>query len=261
MHPASTDKIKVTFLGTGTSIGVPVIACDCHVCKSDNPKDNRTRSSIIIETKEKTIAIDCGPDFRTQMLREQFIDLDAVVFTHAHRDHIAGLDDVRAFNYVLNKSINLYAHKRVFDSIKTEFPYIFEETRYFGAPQVKLNTIDDSPFLAEGIEFIPIKAMHHELSIHGFRIGDFTYITDASAIEDSEIAKAKGSKVLVLNALRNSRHCSHFSLNEAIEVANKIKADQVYFTHMSHFIGLHDAVNEKTPHNMKLAWDGLKLEI
>ncbi|MEI7596823.1 MAG: MBL fold metallo-hydrolase [Bacteroidota bacterium] len=251
------NKMRITFLGTGTSTGVPVIACDCTVCQSSNPKDNRTRTSIMIQTKGKTIVIDCGPDFRAQMLRENVIDLDAILFTHEHRDHIAGIDDVRSFNYVLNKSIDLYAQDRVFDSIKTEFPYIFNCTRYFGAPQVNLQKITDEPFNLMGIDVIPINAMHDEMPILGYRIGDFTYITDASAISDKELEKVKGSKILVLNALRNSRHCSHFSLGEAIEVVNKIKPERAYFTHMSHFIGLHDVVASKLPENMELAWDGL----
>lgn len=254
--------LKVTFLGTGTSMGVPVIACDCVVCKSENPKDNRTRASILIQYKNKTIAIDCGPDFRTQMLRENIEDLDAILFTHEHRDHIAGIDDVRSFNYVLNKSIELFGHERVLDSIRTEFPYIFSNnTRYFGSPQVNMNTITDEPFEIMGINFTPIKAMHHELPIFGYRIGDFTYITDASEISDTEIEKIKGTKILIVNALRNSRHCSHFSLEEAIEIVNKIKPEQAYFTHMSHFIGLHESVNNKLSPNMQLAWDGLKIEL
>ena len=215
----------------------------------------------MIETEDKVIVIDCGPDFRNQMLRENVINLDAILFTHEHRDHIAGIDDIRSFNYVLNKSIELYAQENVFESIKTEFPYIFKNTRYFGAPQVNLNTINENPFDIMGIHIIPIKLMHHELSILGFRIGDFTYITDASSISDSELKKIIGTKILVINALRNSRHCSHFSLNEAIEIAKKTNANQVFFTHMSHFIGLHDIVNSKLPINMELAWDGLKLSL
>lgn len=252
-----TDRIKVTFLGTGTSIGVPVITCDCPVCISSDPHDKRFRTSIMIETEGHTFVIDCGPDFRIQMLREQVTNLDAVIFTHEHRDHIAGLDDVRAFNYVLNKKIDIYGTPPVMDAIRTEFPYIFSETRYFGAPQLTIHTIDNNPFIISGVQFIPIQVLHENLPVFGFRVGDFTYITDASYIAQDELAKVKGSRIIVLNALRNSKHISHFSVNEAVEILKKLNPEAAYLTHLSHFVGLHEEVNRKLPDFIQLAYDGL----
>ncbi len=254
-------RIKATFLGTATSIGVPVITCSCDVCVSKNEKDKRLRASLLLEVDGNTFVFDCGPDFRIQMLRENVQNLDAVIFTHEHRDHIAGLDDIRAFNYVLNKKIDIYGCQRVMDAIKTEFPYIFSEQRYFGAPQLEVHYIENDIFEINDVQFIPIKIMHDKLPILGYRVGDFTYITDASAISDEELEKVKGSRVLVLNALRNSKHISHFSLEEAVEVIEKIKPDKAYLTHMSHFIGCHDDVNNKLPSYIQLAYDGLVVNL
>ncbi|MCF8365115.1 MAG: MBL fold metallo-hydrolase [Bacteroidales bacterium] len=253
--------MTITFLGTGTSIGVPVITCDCPVCTSSDPRDNRTRSSVMIEVGEEVFVIDCGPDFRMQMLREKVMNLSAILFTHEHRDHIAGLDDVRAFNYVLNKRIDIYGMKRTLDMIQTEFPYIFSIQRYFGAPQINLNEIDTTPFSINGFEFIPIIVQHDKIPILGFRFGDFTYITDASFIDDAELKKIKGSKVLVVNALRNSTHPSHFSVNEAVEIIEMIKPEKAYLTHMSHFIGKHNDLDTKLADYIHPAYDGLKVEI
>jgi phosphoribosyl 1,2-cyclic phosphate phosphodiesterase len=254
-------KIKVTFLGTGTSIGVPVITCDCPVCTSDDPRDVRFRTSAMIEVNNLTFVIDCGPDFRFQMLRQKVQNLDAVIFTHEHRDHIAGLDDIRAFNYVLNKKIDIYGTKKVMDTIVVEFPYIFSSERYFGAPQLAIHLIDDKPFSINEIEFIPIRVLHEKSEVTGFRIGDFTYITDASYISDEEKEKIQGSKVIVLNALRNSRHVSHFSVSEAVEILQYLKPEAAYLTHLSHFVGLHEEVNGRLPENIKLAYDGLQIVI
>ncbi len=259
MQKINSDRIKVTFLGTGPSIGVPVITCDCPVCTSTNPRDKRFRTSIMIEVSGFTFVIDCGPDFRIQMLRENVTNLDAVIFTHEHRDHIAGLDDVRAFNYVLNKKIDIYGTPRVLEAIRVEFPYIFSETRYFGAPQLELHPIDEKPFKVKGIEFIPIQVLHEKLPVTGFRIGDFTYITDASFIADEELEKVMGSRVVVLNALRNSKHVSHFSVGEAVEILKKLRPEAGYLTHLSHFVGLHDEVNSRLPDFIQLAYDGLKV--
>jgi phosphoribosyl 1,2-cyclic phosphate phosphodiesterase len=253
--------IRATFLGTGTSIGVPVITCDCPVCTSDDPHDRRFRTSIMVEVNGCTFVIDCGPDFRIQMLRERVQNLDAVIFTHEHRDHIAGLDDVRAFNYVLNKKIDIYGTKQVLDAIHTEFPYIFSESRYFGAPQLTIHAIDEKPFSIRGVPFIPIKVLHDKLPVFGFRIGDFTYITDASSIADEEMEKIRGSKVIVLNALRKSRHSSHFSVGEAVDILEKLKPDAAYLTHLSHFVGLHEEVNTLLPDFIRLAYDGLVVTI
>jgi phosphoribosyl 1,2-cyclic phosphate phosphodiesterase len=261
MQPATDDRLHVTFLGTGTSIGVPVITCDCPVCTSEDPRDKRFRTSVLLEIKGRTFVIDCGPDFRIQMLREKVMDLDAVIFTHEHRDHIAGLDDVRAFNYVLNKKIDVFATPQVIEAVRTEFPYIFSESRYFGAPQLNVHPIDDTPFSVFDIEFTPIRVLHENLPVTGFRIGDFTYITDASQIEQSEIDKIRGSKVIVLNALRNSRHVSHFSVGEAVAILEDLRPESAYLTHLSHFVGLHDEVNSRLPDFIRLAYDGLKIVI
>lgn len=261
MDKIKGDEIRVTFLGTGTSIGVPVITCDCPVCLSPDPRDQRLRTSIRIETCGFTFVIDCGPDFRLQMLREKVMNLDAVIFTHEHRDHIAGLDDVRAFNYVLNKKIDIFGTEQVMEMIRTEFPYIFSETRYFGAPQLTIHHISDEPFAIQGIEFIPIRAMHDKLPVTGFRIGDFTYITDASFISEEEKKKVAGSRIIVLNALRNSKHVSHFSVPEAVALLEAWRPEAGYLTHLSHFVGLHEEVNRKLPGFVQLAYDGLVLTI
>ncbi len=261
MQEQANNRIKVTFLGTGTSIGVPVITCDCPVCRSDDPRDNRLRTSIMIETAGYTFVVDCGPDFRIQMLREKVMNLDAILITHEHRDHIAGLDDVRAFNYVLNKKIDIYSTGHVLETIRKDFGYIFSENRYFGAPQLNIHCISDQPFSVCGQAFIPIRVLHEKLPVTGFRIGDFTYITDASFISEQELEKVKGSRVVVLNALRNSKHVSHFSLPEAVEILEKLNPDAAFLTHLSHFVGLHEEVNQKLPSFIQLAYDGLVLTI
>lgn len=253
--------MKLTFLGTGTSIGVPVIACNCCVCKSANARDKRFRTSAMVNVDGQNIVIDCGPDFRFQMLKQNVEDINAVLFTHEHRDHIAGLDDIRAFNYILNKTIPIYGTKHVMEAIKTEFPYIFSEGRYFGAPQLAVNEISENRFSIGDTEILPIIIMHDKLPIMGFRIGDLTYITDASYISETEKEKIKGSKVLVINALRNSKHVSHFSLNEALELIKEVEPEQAFLTHISHFLGLHDEVEKKLPPNVHLAYDNLIVDI
>lgn len=257
----STNNIKVTFLGTGTSIGVPVVACNCAVCKSEDVRDKRFRTSAMLTINGRNIVIDCGPDFRIQMLKNNVDDIDAIVFTHGHRDHIAGLDDIRAFNYILNKNIDVYGSAEVLEAIRTEFPYIFTETRFFGAPQLETHCIENKPFVVNDVRFTPIEVMHNKLSVFGFRIGDFTYITDASYIPVEEMVKMKGTKTLVLNALRNSRHISHFSLEEAVEVVGMLKPEMTYLTHISHFLGLHEEVEKKLPPHIRLAHDNLVIEI
>ena len=261
MQTQKKNQIKITFLGTGTSTGVPVITCDCPVCLSPDLHDKRLRTSVMIEVNGYTFVIDCGPDFRIQMLREQVMNLHAILLTHEHRDHIAGLDDIRAFNYVLNKRIDIYGTKRVIDSIQTDYSYIFSETRYFGAPQLNIHLIGEDPFAINGVEFIPIQVCHDKLPVTGFRIGDFSYITDASFIPETELNKIRGSRVIVLNALRNSKHVSHFSVGEAVALLQDLNPEFAYLTHLSHFVGLHEEVNEKLPGFIRLAYDGLVLTI
>ncbi len=254
-------SMKITFLGTGTSTGVPVVACDCKVCKSTDPRDHRLRTSVMIQLGEKCFVIDCGPDFRYQMIREGVEDISAILFTHGHRDHIAGLDDVRAFNYVLNKTVDIYATQKVIDSINKEFPYVMHEKRFFGAPQLCFHVIQNQSFDVNGVDFLPIEVMHHKLEVFGFRVGDFSYVTDASHIPDAERAKMEGSKVMVINALRNSKHISHFSLEEALHQISLVNPERAYITHLSHFIGLHTDVQKKLPPGVFLAHDGLRVGI
>lgn len=253
--------MKITFLGTGTSQGIPVIGCGCAVCQSTDTRNNRLRVSVLIETDDKTIVMDSGPDFRYQMLRAGVKDLDAIIYTHEHKDHVAGLDDIRPYNYLLHKVIDIYATVRVQDALRREFSYIFEDTKYFGLPQIKLHTVDDQPFLIGETSIIPIEVMHHKLPVLGYRFGDFTYITDAKTISDESLEKIKGSKILVINALQKENHISHFTFDEAIDFANKAGAETTYFTHMSHNLGLHADIEKELPSHIKLAYDGLSFSI
>ena len=253
--------MTITFLGTGTSQGVPVIACNCEVCTSADPRDNRLRTSILIEDEGKVIVIDSGPDFRYQMLRAGVQRLDAIVFTHEHKDHIAGLDDIRAFNYRQNGPVDVYADERVQTALKREFYYIFEEFKYPGIPQLNLHTIGLDPFNIGNVHFIPIEVMHYKLPVLGFRINDFAYITDAKTVSEHEKEKIKGSKILVINALQKQNHISHFTLDEAIAFAEEIGAEKTYFTHISHRLGTHQEISDMLPQHIELAYDGLKLDI
>jgi len=254
--------LKVTFLGTGTSQGVPVIACECAVCKSEDKHDKRLRVSVLIEVEGKTIVIDSGPDFRYQMLRAGVKKLDAILYTHEHKDHVAGLDDVRAFNYIQQSEVDIYAHKRVQEALKKEFHYVFSGNNYPGIPRLKLNTIEDGQsFQAAGIDIIPILVMHFQLPVFGFRFGDFTYITDAKTITSEEKSKIKGSDILVINALQKEKHISHFTLEEALELAAEIGANKTYLTHISHRLGTHAEVSKQLPEGVFLAYDGLELDI
>lgn len=253
--------MKITFLGTGTSQGVPVIACDCNVCTSKDPKDNRLRTSVLIEYNGKHIVIDSGPDFRYQMLRAGVKHLDAILLTHEHKDHIAGLDDVRAFNFKQQKDMEVYAQKRVLDSLKREFHYAFSDFKYPGIPLINLHEISNSPFTVAGIQITPIEVMHYKLPILGFRVGDFTYITDAKTVSEKENEKIKGSKILVINALQKEEHISHFNLEEAISFAVEIGAEKTYLTHISHRLGRHEDISKELPKGIELAYDGLVLEL
>lgn len=251
--------LKITFLGTGTSSGVPLIGCDCAVCTSADPKDNRLRSSILVESATTTLVVDTGPDFRYQMLREKVKKLDAVVFTHPHRDHMAGLDDVRAYNFFQKKHIDIYADSLTEEAIRRDFYYAFADTKYPGIPELNLITISDQPFVVGDIPVIPIKVWHMKMPVLGFRFGPFTYITDANRIEEQEKDKIRGSEILVLNALRKQQHISHFTLGEAVDMVQELRVPMAYFTHMSHQIGLHADIEAELPDNIHLAWDGLVL--
>lgn len=259
--PDMKHGIRITFLGTGTSQGVPVIACECEVCKSNDALDQRLRSSILIESATTSVVIDTGPDFRYQMLRESVKKINAVVFTHEHRDHIAGLDDIRAFNFKQGESIPLYCTAAVEKAIRRDFHYAFAETKYPGVPEMHFIPIQDSPFMVGDIPFLPIKVMHYKMPVLGFRIHNFTYITDASFIADEELNKVKGSDIVVLNALRKQSHISHFNLEQALQIMDYLKPQEGYFTHISHLLGLHRQVQQELPSYIKLAFDGLKIEI
>ncbi|WOK04986.1 MBL fold metallo-hydrolase [Imperialibacter roseus] len=253
--------MKLTFLGTGTSQGVPVIACDCEVCQSVDFHDKRLRSSVHIEVDGLSLVIDTGPDFRQQMLRERIKRLDAVIFTHEHKDHTAGLDDIRSFNFLQQMDMPVYASTAVITQLKREFSYIFADHKYPGVPLVDVKLLDGKPFTIGNTTITPINVMHFKLPVFGFRIGDFTYITDANYISDEEKKKIKGSKVLVLNALQKTPHISHFTLDEAISLAQELKADQTYFTHISHKLGSHRDVSAQLPENIYLAYDGQQLTL
>ncbi|OJJ21045.1 MBL fold metallo-hydrolase [marine bacterium AO1-C] len=252
----------VTVLGSGTSQGVPVIACDCEVCRSLDYRDQRLRAAIHIEVDGKSIVVDTGPDFRQQMLRERITSLDAVIFTHQHKDHTAGMDDLRSFSFKQKKDIPLYARASVMNQLKQEFAYIFvdKELKYPGVLSVEENIIENKPFNLQGIDITPIEVLHHKLPVFGFRINNFTYITDTNYISEEELEKVKGTEFLILDALHREEHISHFNLDQALEVIDVIKPKQAYLTHISHRMGLHAEVEAELPPNVQLAYDGLKIE-
>jgi len=256
----SHPPIKITFLGTGTSTGVPMVACPCEVCASTDPKDKRLRSSILVQSSSTTLVVDTTPDFRYQMLRAGVRKLDAVIYTHPHKDHLAGLDDVRAYNFFQHKAMDLYANEMTQEAIVREFPYAFADTKYPGIPDLRLNRIDKDPFTVGDITITPILVWHMKMPVLGFRFGDFTYITDANRIDAIEKEKIRGSEQIVLNALRHEKHLSHFSLQEAITEVQELGVGQAFFTHISHQLGKHSDIQPTLPPGMNLAYDGLVLQ-
>ena len=254
--------MKITFLGTGTSQGVPLIGCDCDICKSSDSKDKRLRSSALVSVGCKNILIDAGPDFRQQMLREKIVKLNAILLTHEHKDHIGGLDDVRAFNYIQKKAMDIYAEKRVCDLLQSrDFAYVVERKDYPGIPKMNFKIIENKKFLIDDIEVIPIRGTHHFLDVFGFKIGKFAYVTDMNYISAEEKDKLKGLDLLVITSLRRKEHVSHFSLTEALQIIKEVKPKKAYLTHISHKLGFYKDLIEELPNNVFPAYDGLKVEI
>ena len=253
--------LTITFLGTGTSSGVPMVACGCEVCNSTDPHDTRLRSSIMVQSSTTTIVVDTTPDFRYQMLRENVKNIDAIIITHPHKDHIAGIDDTRPFQFFSGKPTLVYGSKMSLEGIKKEIPYAFQDFNYPGVPKLILEEISLEPFRVGDIEIIPILVWHLKMPVYGFRFGKFTYITDANRIDQTEKEKIHGSETLVLNALRNEPHISHFNLTEAVALVNELGIPRGLFTHISHQLGLHASVNQNLPTNIFLAYDGLVLNI
>jgi len=254
-------SLDINFLGTGTSSGVPMIGCNCEVCSSPDPKDNRLRSSIMVRSADTTLVVDTTPDFRYQMLRTKTGHLDAILFTHPHKDHIAGLDDVRAFNFFSRKPMQLYANSLTEEALRRDYYYAFAENRYPGVPEIQLNQIDDKPFQVRELLVVPIEVWHLKMPVLGFRFGNFTYITDANRLDEDAKAKVRGSEVMVVNALRKEKHISHFNLDEAIALVQELEVPRAYFTHISHQLGLHALVEATLPSGIHLAYDGLALSI
>jgi phosphoribosyl 1,2-cyclic phosphate phosphodiesterase len=238
-----------------------MIGCECEVCTSENKKDNRLRSSILVQSAATTLVIDTGPDFRYQMLRTKTKHLDAVLFTHPHKDHLAGLDDIKAFNFFTKKPMQLYANSLTEEALRRDFYYAFAEFKYPGVPEIELNQIDLTPFIVGDIPVTPILVWHLKMPVYGYRFGNFTYITDANRIEDGEKEKIKGSKVVVLNALRKQKHIAHFTLEEAVALAKELQIPNAYFTHISHQLGLHDAIEKELPTGIHLGYDGLVVSV
>jgi phosphoribosyl 1,2-cyclic phosphate phosphodiesterase len=253
------ETVKITFLGTGTSQGVPVIACECAICQSSDPRDKRLRASILVETSANTIVIDAGPDFRQQMLNARVKRMDAILLTHEHKDHIAGMDDLRAFNFKSQAAIDIYAEERVQAAVRNEYAYVFSENHYPGVPRMELHNIDNYNFEIRGDVIIPLRVFHYRLPVFGFRIGDMAYITDANYIPEETKEKLIGVKYLVINALRKEKHISHFSLDEALGLIREVSPRKAYITHIGHQMGKQAEVNRELPVNVTLAWDGLEV--
>lgn len=256
------SETELTFLGTGTSQGVPIIGCHCPVCDSTDPHDKRLRSSVLIEQNGVRLVIDSGPDFRYQMLREGIDRIDAILYTHGHMDHVGGMDDVRAFNYVMGRAIDLYCEPRVERTLRRIFDYAFAEQRYPGVPEVVLHPIasDELPFTVHGVEVMPIRGMHYKLPVLGYRVGNIVYLTDMNAIEERELEKIRGVEVLVINALRRDPHLSHFTLDQALDIIAKTRPKRAYLTHISHQMGLYEDLCRVLPEGVFPAYDGLKIK-
>ncbi|MEO1031036.1 MAG: MBL fold metallo-hydrolase [Bacteroidota bacterium] len=253
--------MKITFLGTGTSQGIPIIGSKHPVCLSDNPKDKRLRVSVLVEWDDYCYVVDCGPDFRQQMLSAKVEKIDGVVFTHEHADHTMGLDDIRPF-FFRQGDIDLYAHKRVFKALERRFDYIFTtEAKYPGVPSVIKHEIKNEPFTLGNLEVIPVDGLHYQLQVFGFRFKDFAYLTDMKTVPDVEVEKLQNLEVLVINALREEPHISHFNLEEALDFIGEVKPKRAYLTHISHHLGFHDDVQQKLPKNVFLAYDNLQITI
>ena len=253
--------MKLTFLGTGTSQGVPVVACQCPVCLSNNPKDQRLRASVMIETETQCLVIDAGPDFRQQMLTHSVLHLNGILLTHEHTDHIFGLDDIRAFNWVQKQPTDIYAEERVQIAIRRIFDYVFANYKYPGIPQMHLHLLENKPFMIGNLEVMPIRGFHYKLPVFGFRFGKIAYVTDVNQLEHAEINKLRGLDALVLNALRKEDHISHYNLDQALEIIAEVKPGKAYLTHLSHQMGFHDEVQPELPENVFLAYDGLEIEV
>jgi phosphoribosyl 1,2-cyclic phosphate phosphodiesterase len=251
--------VRIVFLGTGTSQGVPIIACLCAVCNSTDTKDKRLRSSILIESNDTTVVIDSGPDFRQQMLTNRVKKLSGLLFTHEHKDHIAGMDDIRAFNYVNQCKVDVYATKQVEDSLRREFPYVFEDLKYPGVPEINLHRIEDRPFAVGDLDFIPMPVMHYRLPVTAFRVGGFSYVTDANHIPEKTFELMHGSDVLVINALRHEKHVSHFNLEEALQIIDRVNPSKAFLTHISHQLGKCVDVDALLPPHVRCAYDGLEI--
>ncbi len=252
---------KVSFLGTGTSTGIPMIGCTCAVCISTDSKDKRLRSSVLIQSDTTAVIIDTTPDFRYQMLRTNTTHLDGVLYTHPHKDHMAGLDDIRALNFLTQKPMDIYANSLTEEAVRRDFYYAFADTKYPGVPELNLITIDETPFVIGDLPIQPILVYHHKMPVFGFRMGNFTYITDANRIDPEQMNLIRGSKVLVLNALRKEDHISHFTLQQAVDLSMDLGVPEVYFTHISHQLGKHQDINEELPPHIKLAYDGLQISL
>lgn len=253
------SKTRLIFLGTGTSQGVPMIGCDCKVCRSSDPRDKRLRSSVLVEHCGKKFLVDAGPDFRQQMLREGINHLDAILLTHNHKDHTGGLDDIRAFNYLEKKATQIYCEKYVEDSLRKEYSYAFAENKYPGAPDWEVHNIDEDPFQIDGVEIIPIRGKHFNLPVLGYRFGDIAYCTDMNKIPEEEFEKLQGLDHFIINCVRRGRHISHFSLEGALAVAERVGARHTWLTHLSHQLPCHEELSQELPSGILPAYDGLTL--